>query len=84
MAYDHDERMMEAKLARRFKAEGRWLARLEKLVPAAEAIIGQLCREGRTIFYINGRTANGSFNGRVHEFTNSGAATDFAIRNHYV
>ena len=40
------------------KAEGRMLDRMERREQAAESMIGELCRDGQTIFY--GRVANTS------------------------
>ena len=51
MRYDFD-RNFEAKQSRRMHAEDRFLARLERREAAAEQMIGELCREGRDVFYV--------------------------------
>lgn len=63
MKYDF-ERNLEAKQARRMHAEDRYLARMEKREAVAATMIGELCREGRTVFYVypaGGKYREGSF-----------------------
>jgi len=82
---DNFERQMEARDKRRGKAEDRFLTRLEKRALKAEQLVGELIREGRTIFYINLQTRDGHMTGRTREFgENFGAAIGYLLRNNYV
>jgi hypothetical protein len=82
---DHDGERQRAYLAkRRVAAEDRYLDKLDRLSNAAEPLIGQLMREGRTIFYVNIRSKVGALTGRTREFGTQVAASDYLIRNHYV
>lgn len=71
-----DDQYLDAKFARRMKAEDRYLERLEKREEAAEQRIGELCRNGKTVYYVwpvGGRYREGSWNDLVA----------FLIRNNY-
>jgi hypothetical protein len=46
------EELMEGRQLRRMKEEDRFLKKLEKRMANAEAMIGELCREGRTVHYV--------------------------------
>lgn len=77
----------EARDRRRLRAEDRYLSRLEKREAAAERLVGELCRDGRTIPYINCLNAKGVPTGKTREFpgpTGLGQAISFLIRNNYV
>ena len=50
----------------------------------AEALIGELCKEGRRVFYINMKTAKGAFTGKIREFGSRFEASNYLIRNRYV
>lgn len=81
-----DERM-DARQAQRMKAEDKFLAIEERRSAAAEALVGELCREGETIHYINVRTRDGGLTGKTKEFpgvTGYGAAINYLMRNRYV
>lgn len=79
------ERQMEARDRRRGKADDRFLTRMEKLEQKAKQLVGELIREGRTIFYINLQTRDGHMTGRTREFgENYGEAIGYLIRNKYV
>lgn len=45
-----DHKQLEARQARRMKAEARFLERREKREQAAERMIGELCRDGKTVY----------------------------------
>lgn len=47
-----DHKQLEARQARRMKAEARFLERREKREQAAERMIGELCRDGKTVYYV--------------------------------
>lgn len=70
------EQQLEARHNRRMANEARFLERIEKRERAAEEMIGELCREGRTVFYVwpqGGRYREGSW----------GELIGFLIRNNY-
>ena len=46
------ERALDAKHRRRLRAEDRFLAKREKQEAAADAKIGELVRDGKTVYYI--------------------------------
>lgn len=68
------EKNLEAKQARRMKAEDRFLARIEKREAAAEAMIGEL-NSGKLYVYPVG--------GKYREGTRP-ELIDFLMRNNYV
>ncbi len=70
------ERQMETKGLRRLRAEHRFLCRQEKLEAKAEQMVGELCREGREVFYFIGRS--------YREFATRTEAIEFIVRNGYV
>lgn len=75
-AYDFD-RNLDAKQSRRMHVENRYLSRLEKMTVAAERMIGELCRNGATVYYVfpnGGKYREGGFIELV----------DYLIRNKYV
>ena len=73
------EQQMNTKEKRRLSADDRYMDRMEKRWDAADALIGELCREGKKVFYINlmpltkGKTKEGSRS----EFVS------YLIRNNY-
>lgn len=81
---DDTEKMLDAKEKRRFAADARAEARLDRQWDEAEKLIGELVRDGKTIHYINITTAKGSLTGRTKEFTSFGSAVDYLIRNRYI
>ena len=83
MPFDY-ERHLENRLSRRIKAEERALDRLEKREKAAEALVGQLMKEGKLVYYINQRGLTGGLTGKTREFAREGDAIQFLIRNNYV
>jgi len=50
---------------------------------AAEELVGELCSEGKTVFYINQRKANGALMGTIKRFEYRLQAVQFLIRNDY-
>ena len=71
------DQQLEANQNRRMAAEDRYLKRLEKREAEAEKMIGELCREGRKVFYVypvGGKYREGS----------QGELIAFLIRNNYV
>lgn len=78
------DELLDGRERRRMKYEDRFLDKLDRQMGKAEALIGKLMREGRTIFYINVQSKTGRLTGAVKEFATSGAASDYLIRNRYV
>jgi hypothetical protein len=46
------DQSLDARMSRRLLAQDRALARLEKREAAADQMIGELCRNGRPVFYV--------------------------------
>ena len=46
------DEQIDARVIRRFKSEDRFLRRIERRENEAEAMIGELCRNGRTVYYV--------------------------------
>lgn len=73
MNADHQ---IDRNINRHNAADHRWLVKMERLEAAAEPLIGELCREGKTIYYIN--TVKGTREGTKAELV------DFLARNNYI
>jgi hypothetical protein len=76
-----NEQHLETRAKRRVAAEDRYLDRLEARVEAAYHLIGTLCREGKTVYYINLRPMRC---GKIKESTSSALLCDYLLRNNYV
>lgn len=73
----HDNAFLDARETRRLRAQGRAISKAEKQEIAAERMIGQLIRDGRTIHFV--WPCNGKYReGDKYELT------AFLIRNRYV
>jgi len=46
------DRELNTRMARRLRAEDKALARQEKLAERAKPFIGELCRNGETVYYV--------------------------------
>ena len=68
----------------RNRAEDRAFDRLCQQYDKAEQLIGEICRDGKTVYYINQRSRDGRPTGRTIEATNHATLVDYAIRNRYV
>jgi len=80
---DDIDRYFEARHSRRLASEDRYLTRVEKREAEADALIGELERGGRTVFYINQVDRRGRFTGKIIE----GAyykLVEYLIRNDYI
>lgn len=77
------ERHLTAKMNRRVASEDRYLIRLECKEAAAENLIGELCREGKRVHYINQIDRKGRMTGKTIE-GNRYELIRYCIRNHYV
>lgn len=71
------DRQTEANHNRRMANESRYITRRERLEAKCERLIGELCREGRTVYYAN------VAGGKVRESASWTELADFLIRNGY-
>jgi len=72
------EELMEGRQIRRMKQEARFLDKLDRQMEHAEEMIGQLCREGKTIYYVF------PVGGRYKESTNFIDLFQYLVRNKYI
>lgn len=72
------ERHLEARQNRRMANEARWLDRRLSLEKKAERMIGELCRDGKIVYYVYPE------NGRYKESNSFTEIVDYLIRNKYV
>jgi hypothetical protein len=72
------EQQLDTRQSRRMASENRYLCRLEKLEAKAEPMVGELCREGRTMYYC------WPVGGRYFESVSHSAVVDYLIRNKWV
>jgi hypothetical protein len=77
------EALLEAKSNRRVAAEDRYMDRTEKKEAAAENLIGEIIRDGKTVSYINQIDRNGRFTGKAIEGSRVNLVS-YCIRNKYV
>jgi len=68
---------------RRLRAEDCTLTRLGKREKEVAPLIGELCREGKTVYYINLRRASGAMTGKTKESASFHELSDYLIRNNY-
>lgn len=85
----NDERRLEILEARHFRADDRYLDKMERADREIEkaGMIGELCREGKPVFYINLMNRDGRLTGKTKEATGPLAwyeLRDYLIRNKYV
>lgn len=80
MAYQRktDDELMDSMHSRRLKMEGHYLDRRERLEKRCEPLIGELERDGRTVYYIT------DCRGKIRESDSFYELVDFLIRNKYV
>ena len=78
------ERALDAKHRRRLAAEDRFLAKREKQEAAADVKIGELLRDGKTVYYVTVPDGHVHPRLRTIEKTNRQELVEFLIRNHYV
>jgi hypothetical protein len=69
---------------RRFAAEERAVIRMDRQHAECEPLIGQLCREGKTVYYVNIRSKTGAYTGKTKESASRMELIDYLIRNKYV
>lgn len=78
------DRMLENRERRRFASDQRAWDKMGRQQAEAEHLVGQLCREGETVYYINVRSKTGRLTGATREFSKRFDAVQFLIRNRYV
>jgi hypothetical protein len=83
MAFDYD-RYFDNRQDRRLAAEPRQLAKIDREIDAADALVGELVRDGVKVFYINQLRKSGLPTGKVVEFKYRFQAAEYLIRNRYV
>ncbi|MFN4266387.1 MAG: hypothetical protein ACK4F8_11655 [Aquabacterium sp.] len=78
------EQELDRRELRRLRAEHVYLCRLEKLEKLAEPLVGELCREGKTVYYINLTDRQGRLTGKTKEGGTVYELITYLIRNKYV
>lgn len=81
----NDERRLEILEQRHVAADNRYLDKLDRDEAKVRkaGLIGELCREGKTVYYINLRDCKGNINGKTKE-GDEFDLTKYLIRNGYV
>jgi hypothetical protein len=77
------EKMLTGKMNRRISAEDRYMDRIEKKEAAAETLIGEINKNGKTVSYINQIDRSGRFTGKTIEGSKM-ELVRYCIRNNYV
>ena len=77
------EALLDAKSNRRVAAEDRYMDRIEKKEAAAETLIGEINKNGKTVNYINQIARGGRFTGKTIEGSKM-ELVRYCIRNNYV
>ena len=72
------EQELDTRELRRLRAEDRALSRFEKLEALAAPMVGELCREGRAVYYCF------PAGGRYFESASHTEVVDYLIRNKWV
>jgi hypothetical protein len=72
------EAQLEARQSRRMASEDRFLAREDRRWSKAEPMIGELCKEGRTVYYVY------PVGGKYKEAATRSELVAYLIRNRYV
>ena len=77
------EKMLTSKMNRRIAAEDRYMDRIEKKEAAAETLIGEINKNGKTVSYINQIDRSGRFTGKTIEGSRINLVS-YCIKNKYV
>lgn len=77
------EKMLTGKMNRRIAVEDRYMDRIEKKEAAAETLIGEINKNGKTVSYINQIDRSGRFTGKTIEGSKM-ELVRYCIRNNYV
>lgn len=78
------EAQLETRQLRRMRAEPKQIAKLDRQMDAAEALIGELQGETGRRYYINLLNRAGQFTGKIKESRHKDELISFLIRNRYV
>lgn len=84
MTYPREDAQVEANHNRRMANQHRHLVRMERLEALAEPMVGELCREGATVYYINMMDRKGNYTGKTKESRSHYELVSYLIRNGYV
>ena len=74
----------EANHNRRLANHHRFLCNQELRDSKAEALIGELCIDGVTFYYINLKRQNGTFTGKTKQSRSWSELCDYLYRNNYL
>jgi hypothetical protein len=77
------DELMNGREISREKANDRAFDRLGRQIDEADQMIGELCREGKQVFYINLKTLSGRFTGKIKEGS-CAELINYLINKHYV
>jgi hypothetical protein len=77
------DQVLEASQNRRMANEDKFLKNLAKREAEVAPLVGELCREGKTVYYINLRNKDGRLTGKTKESANDYDLICFMVRNHY-
>ena len=77
------ETEMNARISRRNSSEDRFISRIESKENAAESLIGEINRDGKTVSYINQIDWSGRFTGKTIEGSRINLVS-YCIKNKYV
>lgn len=79
-----DEAILETRQLRRMRNDAKAETRMDKQWAAAEALIGELQGEAGFRYYINLRTRDGRYTGKIKESRSFGELVAYLIRNNYL
>jgi hypothetical protein len=74
----------EANHNRRMANQHRFLCNQEIRDAKAGALIGELCIEGQTFYYINLKRKSGAFTGKIKQSRSWSELSDYLYRNNYI
>lgn len=77
------ESQLERRMRHRLRAEPRQLERLDRRLAECEPLIGELCQDGRTVFYVNLRSRDGRLTGNIRRFERRDLARHYLIDHRY-
>ena len=69
---------------RRMASQHRFLCNQEARDLKSEALIGELCIEGETFYYVNLKRPEGSFTGKIKKSRSWTELSDYLHRNNYL
>lgn len=78
------EKFLDSREKRRLRADAAASDRLDRRFDEAEALVGQLMREGKLVYYLNVRTRRGKLTGEIITFPTHWDAVQYALAKRYV